>query len=737
MQEKWSEPRAVFLRALSVVLACCMLLTTGLFAAAAEDDDAPEFKAKRYEIAVVFDNSGSMYINGNTGDGKTWCQAKYAMEIFASMLDYDAGDALHIFPMWKVETDRSGMLLGGGAADANDRIDIKNKKDIDKIHNMFTITASGTPFEPVNFAKDYLDTIRGDDVEKWLIILTDGDFEGISSVQLNEKVNNEIVSSDMKVQYLGVGKGLKKPGGNESAGFYVATAASGADLQKALVDICNKIFQRNVLPANRLQGSTLKLDLSMRKVIVFAQGDAAEIGSLSDAKGKQLPKLQDSGKRTYSQLSAGNYPDAPADTSLAGEVVTFNAAPAGDYTLDFKGADKIQVFYEPDVRIKTVLKNSDGVEVNENDPIYEGKYKLENQIIDRVTGEDVSGSELLGQNVVYDIKVGGQSVDNNSTIELKAGTDVNIDVSATYLGKYTIHNSDSPFFKGIHIELPDTDALQVKFVSDEKVPWYRTTAPDSWKPLKVVVSLNGNPLTRQQLEELDIRFGFEKGDVVFTSKLMDNEDAFEIRFGTGEDGKFVKPKDGTYRFTAKATTIDKFDRTLMATDSISVTFQWYSKWILAGISLLIFLILAAIIYFIMSRKVLPKRVSVDTTEYRLKGKPITTGSRMQYDRKSARIVLQSAPAPVPESVCRATFKLYPVDKRWTPSKKRRFGISAISGTGIGVTSVSINGSVYKKNKSGKFVSSIDPEAPIKEEGRCPMLIVNAQKAILTCTTKQK
>ena len=48
---------------------------------------------KTYEIAVVFDNSGSMY------DNQAWCRAKYAMEIFSSMLHYDSGDVLKIFPM--------------------------------------------------------------------------------------------------------------------------------------------------------------------------------------------------------------------------------------------------------------------------------------------------------------------------------------------------------------------------------------------------------------------------------------------------------------------------------------------------------------------------------------------------------------------------------------------------------------------------------------------------------------
>ena len=62
-------------------------------------------KEKSYEIAVVFDNSGSMY------DNESWSRAKYAMEVFAAMLN--EGDVLKIYPMHPVTTDgktKSGAL---------------------------------------------------------------------------------------------------------------------------------------------------------------------------------------------------------------------------------------------------------------------------------------------------------------------------------------------------------------------------------------------------------------------------------------------------------------------------------------------------------------------------------------------------------------------------------------------------------------------------------------------------
>ena len=117
---------------------------------------------KNYDIAVVFDNSGSMYKN------QGWCRAKYAMEIFASMLNYDK-DKLHIFPMWEVMIDGSQPSSGGSYA----AFDVKSKKDIDNISNLYTVRPSNTPFAPITEAYNYLKTSTAD--EKWLVILTDGE----------------------------------------------------------------------------------------------------------------------------------------------------------------------------------------------------------------------------------------------------------------------------------------------------------------------------------------------------------------------------------------------------------------------------------------------------------------------------------------------------------------------------------------------------------------------------------
>ena len=96
---------------------------------------------KTYDIAVVFDNSGSMYADGS----KAWCRAKYAMEIFASMLDYKGGDRLTVYPMWEVTTDGSRPETGGSYAP----FEITSLSDVDKISDLYTVHPSNTPLAPI------------------------------------------------------------------------------------------------------------------------------------------------------------------------------------------------------------------------------------------------------------------------------------------------------------------------------------------------------------------------------------------------------------------------------------------------------------------------------------------------------------------------------------------------------------------------------------------------------------
>ncbi len=559
---------------------------------------------KNYDIAVVFDNSGSMYQN------QGWCRAKYAMEIFASMLNYDK-DKLHIFPMWEVTTDGSQPNSGGSYA----AIEVKSKKDIDKISNLYTVRPSNTPFAPITEAYNYLKSSSAD--EKWLIILTDGAFNQEArgqgaSIDLQKRVSS-LASKEIKVQYLGFG-GATALKANEANNFF-AKKSSDTSLKDDLIGICNAIFQRSILPSNRLSGEKLNLDLSMKNVIVFAQGANAKIVSLKDSSGKEVAVTLDSGQRKYSDIKAKGYADAPIDTSLAGQVVTFAACPKGEYTLSYSGAEKIQIFYEPDVDIDISFTNSDGQKIEKPEDFVAGEYTVNSKIVDASTGEDVTSHELMGNDVKLStyVKTSKDSerkeYANGAKINFEPDDSTEIWVEGEYLGKYKISSKDDKkwdWLNGIEIN-PDTVDFKIDATVLQSQSWFKTKDHDNWKPIRIAMTLDGQPLTDEQLANTKLTIT-TSGDLKYRCEPIQGESAYNIYIAQDENGKYIEPETGKYNLNASATFIDQYGEETTAKDDVSFEIQWYSKFWRWLLWILIILAIIIIIIMILNHPTLPSAV---------------------------------------------------------------------------------------------------------------------------------
>ena len=694
---------------------------------------------KKYDIAVAYDNSGSMYKNTTR-----WCRAKYAMEIFASMLSYENGDRMTIFPMWEVTTDGSKPKRGFGGS--YQPFSITGKKDIDKISNMFTVNPSGTPFEPVLEAERFLNASSAD--EKWLIVMTDGDFLGYARYASEkgkyQKDFERIASEGIKVQYLGFGESGKFKA-DDSNGLFVKNSDENS-LREDLVEICNRIFQRAALPGVDRDGGKLRLDLSMKKLIVFVQGSGAKVNSLKDENGKEIKKLLDSGQRKYSDISANFTNDIvniPVDKSLAGQVVTFDSCKRGSYTLNCSGAQSIQVFYEPDVDIQVAFTDTDGQLVDTSaKALIPGEYTVKSTLIDAVTGDDVTENGLLGSvKMSVKLKKGAESdykaYENGATISFSADETLDMYIEGQYLKKYTISTKDDPRFIWMRNAKVASDPINLGISAEVMQPqnWYVLKDHAAWQPIKVTLSIDGMPLNEQKFKEVNFEPVFSD-TLQYNMKAVPEESAYYLYIATDKDGNYTEPTDGSYILDAKATYTDEYgtqssasDKTIFDIRSYAKFWRWL-KWVL------IILGIVAIILFVMSRKVLPKRMAVERSSFVLKGRNIGPGSAT-YDRKSKVIILKSMEVPAqPEAVCKATLRLYAVDRRWTPSKRRRVGISGITNVSSGVRKINIDGTVYERNNKGKFVMKSDPEAPMKEEVRSPMFKVESSRSYMDCSFTQ-
>ncbi len=618
----------VFLKkVLGIVLTVLLVFSTMSVSVFAENEDSEITKAKRkYEIAVVYDNSGSMY-----GD-ESWCRAKYAMEIFASMLNYDEGDKLSIFPMWEVTTSGDENTPPAGESIENtDIIQIESQKDVTKISKMLTLNADGTPITQVDRAYNYLSGINDETVtDKWLIVLTDGRFDDENGKKMeSSKVEKTLLSkanNGIKVQYLGFGSEAATFEENVNAGFYAKTSKNATELRKDLIDICNTIFKRSRLDDEYYDGKNLELEISMNKVIVFIQGKNAEIVSLNNnSTGEQIKITSNSGKIIYSKLGAADYKDAPYDDSLYGQVVTFGECKADQYTIDYKGATNVEIFYEPNVDIKIVMKK-DGKEIDyKKDTVYPGEYSFEYLIVDKSTGKDVTESDLLGDDV--DIngtakitngeKTREEKLESGGTLDLKAGDEIFFNVTGTYLEDYTITTKDNMKEHTINIEdFPDVPKFDADINVLQEDDWYTLKDRESWKPIKVSFTVGGETLTDEQMKRVAANFTIEP-ELPFTYEIIPGESALAVHIAKDENGNDIIPDSetgepditGNYDIKVTAKYTDENGKVSNeATDDDSFKIEKYSPLVFKIIGLILLLALAILIHILRHRPAFPSNM---------------------------------------------------------------------------------------------------------------------------------
>lgn len=725
----------ILYRISSVAIVAVMLMSLFVCSTsvnAASDDDTQK-KEKSYEIAIAYDNSGSMYNN------EAWCRAKYAMEIFASMLDYEKGDRLTIFPMWEVTVD--GSRPTGGPVESQTPITVSSKKDIDYISNMYTVCPSGTPFTPVDKAYEFLK--NSDKDEKWLIVLTDGVFNGGPTAETLKNMLIGKATNGIKVQYLGFA-GAAVLQADKSKDFYTPNNPN-AGLEEKLIDICNTIFERSKLPSDKLKAKKLTLDISMKKLIVFVQGEGAEIKSLKDSSGKEIGESFNSGQRKFSEVAGGaGYEKAPCDKTLYGHVVVFESCAKGEYTLDYTGSESaIQIFYEPDVDIKIALKNSDNEIVDPSGgELVAGEYTLENTLVDGVTGEDVTNHQLLGD-VSFTTKVKTSKDEDfkdypDNKIVLTPDSATEVIVEGTYLVDYTISTKDDPDAFPVPIRIKEKK-LQVDAKVLQSQSWYKISDHENWKPIRVGLSIDGEPLTDEQLKA--VKLELELKGIPCRYEMIPGESACNVYIAQDESGKYIKPETGNYKLIVNASYTDEFGTTLEGTADAKFEVRTYDKFWKWLFWIGIFAIILAIWLLIMSQKVLPKKIVKDTANF----STMTAGDLgenfvdVEYRRKSRSLTVTTIGSVAPDERCDVTFSLQPIDSRFKKSRERRFKITNIQSSS---SMVSINNLEYLQHENGNWVKGTFSDAqnppPVAHETRNPTIIVErGADATLTCKLKNQ
>lgn len=412
-------------------------------------------------IHVVYDDSGSMY----SGSVDTWCQAKYSIEVFAAMLG--DSDQMNIYYMSDYERGISAaprlQLDGKSGAETN----------VGQVHAEKT-KAGNTPFNAVVKAYSDLDAAAAN--EKWMIILTDGEFQGVDGqTGIDDFLARK--SSDINVMFLGMGANASGITAKPNDGIFYIEAQTSSQILQNVTDICTRVFSSHKLEVN-IGAKTVSFDVPMSELTVFAQGANVSINGIKRGDGSLVLSAKRPVEVKYSECDATNYSNQPVK-DLMGKIAVFkDDFPAGEYTLDVSGAETIEIYYKTNIEVAAYLTDSQGNEVEDLADLAAGDYTLSFGFVKAGTKERVAESKLLG-NISYEATVTNNGVTheklygNGDQIALKEGS-LSIDVTAVYLDHYSVStNLSYDIYKDKEITFtllqdPDYIVASQGFESDDK-----------------------------------------------------------------------------------------------------------------------------------------------------------------------------------------------------------------------------------------------------------------------------
>lgn len=673
-------------------------------------------------INLVYDDSGSMIDDGSDYLDR-WCQAKYALEVFAAMLEEN--DTMNIYAMSDfsyTDIDYSKVqphITLSGNSDPADNVAV--------VHSMLT-DASSTPFQTVE--KAYADLTLASADEKWLVVLTDGaftkDFQTEMEIsQVNDFFNKK--SDDISLMYLAIGNNAMNISGNESKDIYAFSADSSTDILGRLTEMSNHIFERNRLQVDPANGN-FSFDIPMSELIVFAQGKNISINGINTPDGSVISSDSAPIEVKYSEIAALNYKDdknVVINDNLVGKIAYFNGSfDAGDYVVDAPGANTIEVYYRPNVDIAIHLVNSEGTRLSTSDPIPQGTYTLEYGFVKTGTDDMLPQSNLLGDidfsaSVSFNGTPDGKQYGNGDSITVQEGS-MDIEATAKYLDYNTVSTS-------LHYDVFQDKPL--KFNIDDNVD-YMITADrfeNGDTPILLNVSLEDRQLTAEEWQALDIpkvefiskeKLGdlrIEKTDQVGVYEIYPsvyNDSPRENALGDFTFHVSLQQKIGMNVWSGQA------DGILHISDGMSPfeRYPWLIPFLLSIVALILLLI------WWMTRKVLPKHIRIQqgTTQFYVAPSPFPQEgmeAECAYKRKSKKIEISSPPCEQNfEAQCSITLMLKAVDRRYVKSKNRRICIVEVKAGG-GVYNITINGVIYAKNSHGKWVEEayLDMESKRKTE----------------------
>lgn len=530
-------------KCISIMLAVFLLVTCLLTGVSATDTLASATrKTETRTIGIVFDNSGSMYLDGNLA----WSQATYAMEVFAAMLN--KGDTLLIYPMHPIEVDNKEYTM-------ENPLRITDASQSATIRNIYTPYPFDTPIETVDYAAQGLAPQTGD--KKYLIILSDGaEFyendinlgEGTeaSKKALDDRVK-KYAGKDLSVMYLGIGRKVIMSSLPESEYFTQKQVVNSKDVLSTLTEMCNQIFGRDSLDKKYIsKGKQVELQLSMKKLIVFVQGENVTDLQVTGSNGP-VGQLQSTASTKYSDINQGQvrWPGQkfPPDTSLQGMMVTYTDCTAGKYDISYSGKEtSVEVYYEPDADLAFVFTDSDGNIVDPNS-LYEGDYKVSFGMKDAKTGKLIDSDQLGKPQYKGSYFINGkeypfthEGFSGEVDVHLEMGDTFEANLTVTYLSGYTITKDSTEFGwpeGGIKVAPRPAGDFKLEISGGQELYSLQNLAEG--KPYIAKVYYQGEQMTGEELQKVALKWDAETSNAEIKQEFADDHYKLTLHYKDPSD----------------------------------------------------------------------------------------------------------------------------------------------------------------------------------------------------------
>ena len=405
-------------------------------------------RTKRH-VAMVYDDSTSMYVSDNTKKPVlNWAYANYMTQAFLSLLS--PRDSLYITYMSDTEKEISGYenLMEKDGQQAIDEIRSKN----DYINK--------TPIASVETAYDMLKSLdEGLSDEYWLVIITDGEFTDYRQ-DITQKLLGYIdemgsAGKTLKVVFLAIGDEAALPQADEENGLLVYRTGTNeiVHTMSALAD--NISGRHNVSPGrmSSLSGNRLSVDmlLPVRSLIVFTQADGNTLTGISNNKNEEMALSSSYNIKAPDEFKYTAQITAITDPAAVGAITRVNPSNEGQilsdgrYVLSFAepaDIDNIRVMYEPAIDIEVRYKSGGRTVENPEDG---SVCDIEIVLVNALTGSPLN-SKALPAEVECNIQIiSGGKVEGSArgfTIEgvtLESGN-LSVNTEVTMPGYFTLRN---------------------------------------------------------------------------------------------------------------------------------------------------------------------------------------------------------------------------------------------------------------------------------------------------------